>query len=212
MSPFASVLSIFALAIAAQASSDIVETLAQPVSRPLPAYPAECAVLQHSASIQHQVKVAFDVTSKGEPELVRVVETTNACFNNAAVAAVEGWKFEPRRINGDARPQTGLTSTIAFTLDEQTLKEIETRPLDRDPPTYPKRCIDRAQEIEFVTIRFDISVAGSTENIVVIDSTNACFEQAAVNAIEQWRYIPAVAARNRSARSGIEETITFQTE
>jgi protein TonB len=83
-------------------------------------------------------------------------------------------------------------------------------PVKSPAPIYPARCLNRAEEIEFVTLRFDVSAAGATENITVIDSTNNCFEKVAVKSIEDWRYHPDTAAGTGAPRKGFEKTITFQ--
>ena len=66
------------------------------------------------------------------------------------------------------------------------------------------------EEVEFVTVRFDVSRGGATENIIVMDSTNECFEKAAVKSIEGWRYSPETG--QTATRKGLEQTIHFQME
>lgn len=198
------------IAAAAQSSAQEVETLAQPLRRDPPAYPEKCAPQRAGAIAPQQVKVIYDVTIDGKTENIGVLEAADDCFNEAAVKAVRDWVFEPRTVDGTPQPQKGLTTTLAFRLDDEPFKEAEPRPYHRDPPAYPMQCMNSAEKIELVTVRFDVSPDGVTENIAVIDSTNPCFERAAVKSIEKWRYNPELNDGNAVARKGVETTITFE--
>lgn len=57
-------------------------------------------------------------------------------------------------------------------------------------PNYPNRCARGANELERVTVRFDVSVAGRTENIRVVDTTNDCFNSEAISTLRRWRFDP----------------------
>lgn len=76
-----------------------------------PEYPVRC---QGGAAALETVSVIFDVTAAGRPANARVTASSDDCFEDAAVAAVMKWRFDPRTINGSARPQTGVQATLNF--------------------------------------------------------------------------------------------------
>lgn len=63
-------------------------------------------------------------------------------------------------------------------------------PSVRVEPNYPPRAIQRGIE-GYVDLMFDISAAGSTENIRIIRSKpSGIFDRSAVKAISKWKYQP----------------------
>lgn len=64
--------------------------------------------------------------------------------------------------------------------------------ITRIEPEYPRLAHDARVEGE-VGVRFTITIAGSTENIEVTDSSGikAGFEESSISAVSQWEYIPA---------------------
>jgi protein TonB len=127
--------------------------------------------------------------------------------------------------NASAAEETTAPAASEETLS-QTVEETETvesapaRPLPRrretapEPviveaelfssaaPLYPERCARSAQDLERVTLIFDINTSGRVANPRVASSTNGCFEAEALRTIARWRFAPrtvngapAVAAR-----------------
>ncbi|MEM9495727.1 MAG: TonB family protein [Pseudomonadota bacterium] len=76
-----------------------------------PRYPNRC---ERNAAAVENVTVVFDVNPTGRAANVRVGETTNGCFNAAAVAAVKRWRFDPRTVDGAPRPEIGKRATVRF--------------------------------------------------------------------------------------------------
>ena len=103
---------IFLSVLASSASAE--ETLASPLDRDPPIFPQACVPADGQAMASQTVTVAFDLTDDGMPENVRAMESTDACFEDAAVAAVRRWQYEPRRVNGIRKPQTELETTFTF--------------------------------------------------------------------------------------------------
>ena len=68
------------------------------------------------------------------------------------------------------------------------------RPIKTVPPKLPERCLrEKGGEVdESVEFLFDISEAGTVENIRVAEATDECFVDAARKALEQWKYEPEV--------------------
>lgn len=79
---------------------------------------------------------------------------------------------------------------------------IETQPSVAEPvvipaeltrsvaPTYPERCARNADDLESVTVMFDVSPDGRPVNRRVVSSSNACFESEALRTLTRWRFEP----------------------
>lgn len=196
---------------ALQAAPVAKETLAEPLHRIVPDYPSSCRPGTDEALESQRVTVNFSVTRDGKTENVRVVETTNACFDETAIAAVRTWTYEPRRVDGVRQAQEDVEVTITFVLEEPTqTDDYDARPVFRLPPKYPRRCLRGAEDAEYVLVEFDVTVEGTTENISTADSSNNCFDRAAEKAVEEWRYKPRSVAGKPAVRKGVQTQITFQ--
>lgn len=88
---------------------------AQPLVRIPPQYPQRC---QRSASGLETVVVEFNVTPEGNVVDPRVLNTTNACFNRAAMRAVTRWRYQPRVVEGVAQSRFGVRTAIDFRMEE----------------------------------------------------------------------------------------------
>ena len=76
-----------------------------------PRYPERC---EQGAAAFETVSVIFDVNANGRPTNPRVTATSNDCFDDAAVAAISKWRFDPRTVGGAPRPQTNVEATLNF--------------------------------------------------------------------------------------------------
>ncbi len=85
----------------------------------------------------------------------------------------------------------------------------DAQPLVRIPPQYPDRCQGRAGESENVVLQFDVTPDGQTTNIQVIDTTNSCFNGAAVRSVQRWKYQPKIVDNQAQWRRGVVTQITF---
>ncbi|MEL6365152.1 MAG: energy transducer TonB, partial [Pseudomonadota bacterium] len=81
-----------------------------------PQYPDRC---QSRAEGEEVVVVQFDVTPDGSVVNVEVIETTNSCFNRAAIRAAERWKYQPKIEDGEAKPRFGVVTQFSFQLGEE---------------------------------------------------------------------------------------------
>lgn len=88
---------------------------AQPLVRIPPQYPTQC---QRTARALETVVVEFDVTPEGSVINARVVNSSNACFNRAAMRAVERWRYQPRVVDNVAQPRFGVRTAIDFGMEE----------------------------------------------------------------------------------------------
>jgi len=88
----------------------------------------------------------------------------------------------------------------------------DAQPLVRIPPQYPQRCMDRARNTETVVLEFDVTPEGSVVNPEVLESTNSCFNRAAIRAVQRWRYNPKIVNDVAQPRFGVRTAIDFALE
>lgn len=84
---------------------------AAPVERIEPVYPPAC---EAGASPAETVDLAFTITPEGAVVSERVVRSSNACFDRAALNAIKRWRFSPRTVDGAARPAFEQTARFEF--------------------------------------------------------------------------------------------------
>lgn len=87
---------------------------------------------------------------------------------------------------------TNRTSVVAPdpVLLESSVNVVEARIIERIDPVYPRRCTASAQPMETVVVTFNISAGGRVGGERILQSSNACLDDAALNAIRRWRYAP----------------------
>jgi TonB family protein len=83
-------------------------TLLKPAA---PDYPERCAA---RAAKEEAVSVMFNVSVDGRAVGALAIESTNACFNAAAVEAAYKMRFSPRTVDGVPQVEPGKTATIRF--------------------------------------------------------------------------------------------------
>ncbi len=76
-----------------------------------PIYPKRC---EDKAAAVETVEIAYNVTAGGLVAGARVASATNPCFGSAALNATRRWRFEPRTVDGAARPAYDLRRTFTF--------------------------------------------------------------------------------------------------
>ena len=206
-----SVSAIIAISTLLLASAPVEDRLATPVNRSTPDYPASCMPTGSKPTTPQRVTVVYSVTAKGATEGVRVRETTDACFNDTAVAAVRSWRFEPAKRNGVTVNQEDIETTFKFVVGETTASlDFDARPYKRFPPAYPERCMDKADRREIVVIEFDVTGEGDTANGRVIDSTNSCLNTPALNSVKNWKYRPKLEDGKPVERKAAQAVIVFE--
>jgi len=87
--------------------------------------------------------------------------------------------------------------------------ESSVAPIVRTPPDYPSAAIERGLQGD-VTLQYDVTATGTVENVSVLGSTDAVFEEAAATALAQWKYLPRIAAGKRVAAPKQQTVIRFQ--
>jgi protein TonB len=89
---------------------------AQPLVRIEPPYPDRC---QTRADDVETVAVEFDVTPEGQVINVRVISSSNSCFNSTAIRAAERWRYQPKIVDNQPTWRRGTTTTFDFKLPEE---------------------------------------------------------------------------------------------
>ena len=77
-----------------------------------PIYPRNCAAT--AASIE-AVEVTFSVTASGRIAAEKIFQSSNDCFDNAALNALRRWRFSPQTVNGE--PRTAVSQRFRFEFD-----------------------------------------------------------------------------------------------
>ncbi len=88
----------------------------------------------------------------------------------------------------------------------------DAQPLVRIPPQYPSQCQARARELETVVVEFNVTPDGTVVNAEVVNTSNPCFNRAAIRAVERWRYQPRIVDNQPQPRFGVRTAIDFRLE
>jgi TonB family protein len=67
---------------------------------------------------------------------------------------------------------------------------VKAQVIERIEPVYPPECEASAQPVETVDLIFTITPEGAVVSERVAQSSNSCFERAALNALKRWRFSP----------------------
>ncbi len=89
---------------------------AQPLVRIPPQYPERC---QSRADADESVTVEFDVTPEGQTTNIKVVNSSNSCFNRSATRSVERWKYQPKVVDNVVQWRRGVQTVVRFQLAEE---------------------------------------------------------------------------------------------
>jgi len=86
-----------------------------------------------------------------------------------------------------------------------------TTPTHREPPTYPETAARKGREA-WVAMTFTITAEGRVADVRVVDSTDPTgrFNQAAVAAMQEWRYEPPMLDGTPTDRHNVVNMLTFR--
>jgi len=87
----------------------------------------------------------------------------------------------------------------------------EYMPIVQVAPQYPRRAAERGLE-GYVLLEFVVTRQGTVRDPVVIDSSSAVFDRAAVDAVMRFRYRPRVIDGEPVEVPGVRFRITFELE
>lgn len=81
-----------------------------------PVYPAGAK----AAGIEGEVVVRYDITVDGEVDNARVERSEpSGVFDQAALAAVRSWHYNPQLVEGEPQAVQNVLSTVRFTLADE---------------------------------------------------------------------------------------------
>lgn len=166
------------------------------LQREVPAYPEAV----RGIGIEGSVEVALTILRDGRVGWITILHADPpGYFEQAALAGVRRWRFEPARQDGESvecRTQTRLRFTLVDTVDAAGPAPADK---DRPDPAYPARML--ADRIEgYAELQFEIAADGSVQAPRVITAMpRGDFEVAALEAIRSWRF-PAAPAPQRMKR------------
>jgi protein TonB len=106
---------------------------------------------------------------------------------------------EPARVESPDEPPTSV---------ELVELALSVQPILRAAPVYPPDALKEGLD-GHVRVKFDVSATGAVENISVLESSDARFEEPAVRAVSEWRFLPRIAAGTRVGSSDIRTIIRF---
>ena len=93
------------------ASAVVIE--AKAIERVEPVYPRSCSAGPAVAPTD-TVVVTYTITSAGQVTGERIAQSSNECLNDSALNAIKRWRFEPRTVDGAARPAYDQKYSFSF--------------------------------------------------------------------------------------------------
>jgi protein TonB len=82
-------------------------------------------------------------------------------------------------------------------------------PVVKVAPVYPMRALQRRLE-GYVVVEFVVTASGNVRDVVVVESSEPVFEQAAIDAAMKFRYKPRIVDGEPVAVAGVQNRITFK--
>ncbi len=157
------------------------------LAREAPAYPAAVREI----GVEGSVEIALTILRDGGVGWVKVLHADPpGYFEQAAVASVRRWRFEPAR-QGETAVECRLLTRVRFALvDKVDATDQPVASNDRADPVYPTQLL--AERIEgYAEVEFELADDGSILHPRVITAMpRGEFEAAPLAAIGSWRFPP----------------------
>lgn len=195
----------------------------RPISQAKPTYP----VSMHASGLRGEVVVGFIVDIEGRTRDVRVLQSLNPSFEDAAIEAVMKWRFEPGRV-GDRPVNTKMQVPIIFTIDglsqggggplvskkkkpdfsklpKEFHYDVAARPVHTVQPVYPYELLSAKVEGK-AQVAFVIDETGRVIRVDIVSATHPEFGMSVRAAVENFVFEPATKdGRPCPSISGYEE-------
>lgn len=194
-----------------------------------PVYPF--ADLQAKRSGKAQIR--FFIDPRGRVAQSQLVSATTPDMGLAALAAIDGWRFNPARKadgtpswavfglefgfdrNGGDAPVTDSADTIlrllkkpAATFAQANELDAPLRPLSRRPPVYPSSLQNQGQAGEAL-IEFYIDARGDAQLPRIVSASAPEFGYAAAQAVATWRF-KAPTRQGKAATVRVQVPVNFK--
>lgn len=139
---------------------------------------------------------------KGNVARVKVLRSKDPLLNQASIDAIRQWKYEPMIIEGKPRGVI-FTVTVRFKLKDRKTEEFEKgavkagegeeikppKLLKKVDPIYPEEA-KKAMVQGVVLLKVRVNEEGFVERILVLKSESSLLNEAAIDAVKQWKYEP----------------------
>jgi len=112
-------------------------------------------------------------------------------------------------VTGYAVPPSAPTPSGKYQGPTSVMTDGPLVALVRVEPTYPARALGNGTE-GYVVVRFDVLADGTVANVVVVESSNRVFEDAARKAASRFRFKPRVVDGIALATTGIQNLFRFE--
>ena len=112
---------------------------------------------------------------------------------------VAGWSLDPP-----------IDAAARWALRGGALQSRDAAPFYRRPPDFPYECQAGAQDEERIRVRFIVTERGDIQSARPVESSNACFDGAALAAVARWIYSPSLDNGAPVRRRYVETTVVFQ--
>jgi TonB family protein len=124
------------------------------------------------------------------------------------VNATEGFAAVPGAGRISPVGETAVTGRAA--VGATGTRTAEAQLLQPVAPVYPSRCEAAAGPVESVTVRFGVSRFGKVLRPSVVESTDACFEEAALSAVSRFSFAPAKRGGRAVSTPALTTRIVFR--
>jgi len=164
------------------------------------------------AGVQAIVVASLVVREDGSSVDVRVIRKAGFGLDEKAVESIQTWQFKPAMKEGKPVP-VFATVEVSFRLlleDREnqttrlnfTLPQGASRPelISGEIPANPSTPGDQS-----LCIRLQVGADGKPQNLTVLDSTDAKWEQAALRKLNSWRFYPSMLQGNAVEAEGVFE-------
>ncbi len=189
-------------------SADQFNGIILPYSSPGPIKP-QAAIEQ---GIEGWVELQFTVTETGAVDSIKILDrypVDNSVFDRAAIESLSKWKYRPVMVGGSPVRMSGMKRLISFGRHKD---KPEPLPIVRVEPIYPQ--IANSQIMEgSVTLSYTVTSSGTVTDVEIVErfpKDISIFDEASIEALQKWKYVPAVIDGKPAEVKGMITTLTFK--
>ena len=159
-----------------------------------PIYPE----LARRARVEGVVILNVRTNEDGRVDQVKVANSKDPLLQRAAIEAVKQWRYEPFYSRGRRYPilfnvtvrfqlEHGMNDNDRGRVPEEAAPSIRPEIIYQVKPVYPERA--RRAGIEgMVMMRLRTDTEGNVDGVTVLRSDSTILNQAAIDAVKQWKY------------------------
>ena len=130
---------------------------------------------------------------KGVPQKTTLDDAANESFSEEIGRAVERWRFSPARkdkiaVAGELHVPFFIVPPYSAAKQPQNF--VPAKITHKEPAVYPQ-AMKRSGLRGEVLLGFVITKEGNVSNVVVLNSNNPGFNEAAIEALKEWKFEPA---------------------